>query len=158
MELSDIHRITKLSLRKLRYVLDHRILPGMRVRTDSSRVGHPRRFLELEGYSIALAAALLEAGVRRDMVARFFDAMVEFKWQGFSPQPTRRLVLLECAFLQSVNPARAEIADGRYLRVTMGKKVLKWIDLRSSRFNSVRYVPRVVVAVNLVRLRDEFRS
>ncbi len=157
MDLTEIHRQTKLSLRKLRYVLDHGILPGTRVKTDSSRVGHPRSFSPFEGYSIAVAAALLEAGLRRGLVARFFDAMTEIEWERPGPQRPK-LVPLECSFRASVTPCVAEIADGRYLAVKIGRKEMPWADLQSPRFNRVRYEPRIVVTVDLARLRDEIRE
>lgn len=104
-----------------------------------------------------MAAALLEAGLRRGLVARFFDAMTEIEWERSGPQRRKR-VPLECAFEASVTPCVAEIADGRYLAVKIGRKEMPWLDLHSPRFNPVSYKPRIVVTVDLASLRDEIHE
>ncbi len=157
MDLAAIHHATKIPLRKLRYVLDHGILPGMRSKTDRSRVGHPRSFAAIEGFSIALAVALLEGGLRRDLVARFLDAITQIHWETIGPRK-RRLTAIESASNVTANPAIAEIADGRYLRLTIGKKTTTWSDLRSAHFTESMLVPCVVIRVDMFHLRDQIRK
>ena len=155
MDLQKISEKAGLSLRKLRYVLDHDVLAGARIKTDSNRVGHPRSFTDDEGVAIAVAAALLEAGLRRDLVTRFFDAMDKIQWrrtarQVFSP--------LEAACQSGVNPCFAEIADGRYVAITIGKESRGWFDLKSMKYNPAERQPQVVVRVDLAQIRDSIRA
>jgi hypothetical protein len=157
MDLTDIHRKTTLPVRKLRYVLDHGLLPGTRVKTDLQRVGHPRSFTDFEGFSIAVAAALLDAGLRRGIIARFFDAMTQIEWRKIGPR-NRLIGPLETAFYSPESSSRAEIADGRYLAIRIGAQKKLWVDLQSARFNSVRYEPRIIVTINLSRIRQEIRK
>ncbi len=157
MDLAAIHHATKLPLRKLRYVLDHGILPGMRSQTDRSRVGHPRSFGPLEGYSIALGATLLEAGLRRELVARFFDAVTEIEWETFGPRK-RKLSALESSFSLQAGSAVAEIADGRYIRLIIGKRSKDWSDLESPRFDETKHTPCVVIRVDMTSVRDQIRK
>ncbi|MBY0312873.1 MAG: hypothetical protein K2W85_12450, partial [Phycisphaerales bacterium] len=67
MDLNELAVRTGLPVRKLRYVLDHRILPGRQ--SVASGHGVPRTFTPFEGYAIALAARLLDAGVTRKLIA-----------------------------------------------------------------------------------------
>ena len=53
MDLQTLANRTGVPLRKLRYVLDHRLLPGMRIKHAFEFVGQPRSFAEHEGFGIA---------------------------------------------------------------------------------------------------------
>ncbi|MFZ1009600.1 MAG: hypothetical protein WAN65_22360, partial [Candidatus Sulfotelmatobacter sp.] len=133
-------------------------LPGTRVKTDRQRVGHPRSFTDFEGFSIAVAAALLDAGLRRDIIARFFDAMTQIEWQRRTARRNRLIGPLEAAFSSSESSCLAKIADGRYLAVQIGARKEHWFDLQSARFNSVRHDPRIIVTIDLTRIRQEIRK
>ena len=72
----DVHAIAtqaRLPIRTVRYVLDQRLLPGMRGRLQKHLAGQPRSFTELEGYAIACAALLLAGGVRRKTVIEVME-------------------------------------------------------------------------------------
>ena len=67
MELAELAARTGLAARKLRYVLDHRLLPGRR--GDGPGHGVPRSVTPFEGFAVAVAARLLDAGLTRRLVA-----------------------------------------------------------------------------------------
>lgn len=159
MDLQTLHKKTRLSLRQLRYILDHDILPGTRVATDPSKVGRPRSFTEFEGFSIAVAASLREAGLRRSVLSRIFAILAEPKWD--TPGSHRpRISPLEAAF----SPSKAkevsiiEIADGRYLTLSIAGNRIEGIDLQANGAISKKYEARVTVTVNLGRVRDELTA
>src|SRR2546423_342570 len=62
MDVRTIARRARLPVRKIRYVLDQRILPGLRGRLQKYLAGRPRSFTDMEGYCVACAALLLEGG------------------------------------------------------------------------------------------------
>ena len=67
MDMAELATRTVLPVRKLRYVFDHHLLPG--VGTDLPGQGVPRTFTDFEGFGIAIAARLLDAGLTRKLVA-----------------------------------------------------------------------------------------
>lgn len=68
MDLAEISERTRLPLRRLRYVLDHGVLPGPRGKGQGR--GTPRDVSEFEAFGLATAALMMEAGLRRSLVAR----------------------------------------------------------------------------------------
>jgi hypothetical protein len=144
MDLHDIVLKTQLPLRKLRYVLDQGILPDTKVETDSQRWGHPRSFTEFQAFCIAVAAALLEGGLRRDLVGQFFGTLTRSKFSKFGRRGREEEPLVS-AFQPRVNPCRAEIRDGEFLSLTLGNRVISWIDLKSSSLIHRDNSPLVVV-------------
>jgi hypothetical protein len=153
MDLQEIHRKTNFPLRKLRYVLDHEILPGTRIKTDSQRWGHPRSFTDFEGFSIALAAALLGGGLRRELVTQFFDKMNNLKGAR-KDRFGRDLGLLYVAFSDRKKQSRADIADGQYVAIHLGENRREWSDLKSSNSAPADYKPLVIISIDLGHLRD----
>jgi hypothetical protein len=101
--------LTGLPVRKLRYVFDHRLLPGMR--PGSSGHGVSRTFTDFEGFSIALAALLLDSGFSRKLVAATFVAAC----RPFGSSRNATEVPLFRAY--TLAAGRVEIGDARYLRI-----------------------------------------
>lgn len=66
MDLQTISSRTGIPSRTLRYVVDHKMVPTLRVKTRDNEVGRPRVFADDYGVAIACAALLLQAGVRRE--------------------------------------------------------------------------------------------
>src|SRR5262245_13118637 len=110
VDLQTIAARTGLPPRRLRYVLDHRLLPGMRVRRDAQAQGQPRYFTDFEGFGVALAAQLLEGGLRREAVVTALDWLFDLTWP-VNGRPTN--VMLDVFSRQK--PATAALADLRYV-------------------------------------------
>jgi hypothetical protein len=66
--LAEIAERSGLTRRQLRYVLEHRVLPGAE-QTGQGR-GCERAFTEFSAFGIACAALLFKAGLRRRAVQR----------------------------------------------------------------------------------------
>src|SRR3954451_20043785 len=66
MDLLTIAELTGLPIRRLRYTLDHRVLPGADRASRGPRL--TRTFTDFEAFGIACAAALLQSGARRPLV------------------------------------------------------------------------------------------
>lgn len=156
----DIHTIakrTRLPTRKIRYVLDHRLLPGMRVKTDADRLGHPRSFTDLEGFGIACAATLLVGGVKRDAAFHFMESLCRYVWD--EPHKQRRsLTILEKAFASPADvSACALFGDGLNVRFRIGSRDTNW--LQPGTFAELKqFCPRLTICLDLGRLRDALRD
>src|ERR1700704_3473478 len=103
MDIAQLAIRTGLPIRRLRYVFDHQILPGTR---HAEGRGIPRSFLAFEGFGIALAALLLEAGLKRWLVALCFDAVQIGRSVPISQEPLYQGYVARSGWL--------EIGDGLY--------------------------------------------
>jgi hypothetical protein len=156
MDMADLTARTGLSVRKLRYVFDHRVLPGLR--STPAGQGVPRTFTDFEGFGIALAARLLDAGLTRKTVAAVLDAACNPP--GSARESTA--VPLYHAFTQA---GSLEIGDGRYLRVRAPRRPgvgsaldTGWLPLRPSGQIASDYTPVVHVTVELGGLAQAVRA
>jgi len=66
MTLTDIAEATDLPTRQLRYVIDHELIPGLRLEQQGR--GNARRFPLFDAVVITVAASLLHAGVNATRV------------------------------------------------------------------------------------------
>lgn len=160
MEVLEIAEATGLPLRRLRYVLEHRVLPGAERASQGHRV--TRHFTGFEGFGIALAALLLEAGLRRAAVARCIRTLVT------APVPARfpkgQCPLLHVYGLTS--PARLEIGDGVNLRLSAATPAATsrklpdtgWLQIATGAEVGGAYNPMVAVVIDVGRLRDLIRK
>ncbi len=74
MDLQQLHERTGISNRKLRYCLDHALVPGVSIGQDE--VGRPRKFHEDVGFGIVCAAKLLELGLPHETIRLFLRGFV----------------------------------------------------------------------------------
>jgi hypothetical protein len=155
MDIQTISKRTQLSLRKLRYVLDHRLLPGTRVQLAVNAAGQPRQFTEFEGFAIAAAAALLDGGLKRDSVIRFFSALADFSWDVFRGKPQNALLNV---FSSADVPALCQFADDTNIRVVLAQRDSGWVQPHTNAKLDANYRPRVTVELDLARLRDELKE
>jgi hypothetical protein len=163
VEVLQIAEATGLSLRRLRYVLEHRVLPGAERASQGHRV--TRHFTGFEAFGIASAALLLEGGLRRAAVARCIRTIVA------TPVPTR--------FPRGQSPlqhvyslrgrARLEIGDGVNLRLStepdpaLAAGCRKpadtgWLQIATGAAVGGAYSPMVMVTIDVGRLRDLVRK
>ena len=146
MDLISIARATGLPLRRLRYVLDHRVLPGAEKSSRGHRV--TRSFTGFEAFGIACAAALLHAGVRRPLVQRCMRELVKPV-----DRRTARHGLLTTLY-RPENDWMLELAEGEYLRV-VGRSMRnpKWRPIRAHARPLTRD-PLIVMRLDASAIRD----
>jgi hypothetical protein len=151
MDMADLAARTGLPVRKLRYVMDHRVLPGRR--RVASGHGIPRTFTLFEGFGIALAARLLDSGLTRKLVAAVFD--VACRPIGVLLEPTE--VPLLRAYIAKAGIL--EIADGRYIRLRVPRRPgvasaldTAWLGTKPSRRAVNDYTPFVQIIIKLDEL------
>jgi hypothetical protein len=156
MDLQTLADRTKVPLRKLRYVLDHRLLPGLRVKHARERTGHPRSFEEFEGFGLAGAAALAEAGVRRETIVLFMDVICDLELELPSAQRIGRIALV-AAFQEGADPAVGMVGDGALVRVKIKTLDTGWIAPKALA-KVTDFAPRVIIQLDLALLRKAIRQ
>lgn len=148
MDMAELTARTGLPVRKLRYVFDHRVLPGLH--GTSAGHGVPRTFTDYEGFGIALAARLLDAGVTRKVVTAVLDPACRPTGSIRTPVdvPLYRAYIVQAGSL--------EIGDGRHLRVRAPKRPglgnaldTGWLPMAPSGRVAGDYTPVVCVTVEL---------
>jgi len=157
LEVSQIAQATGLPLRRIRYVLEHQVLPGSERASRGHRIA--RSFTGFEAFGIALSALLLEAGLRREVVARCLASLVT------TPIPPR-FAKGQCALLHaygSSGPIQLELGDAVNLRLVAstakGDRVdnKAWRQIKTGAEVGESYSPMVAISVEIGRLRDLIR-
>ena len=155
MEPSDHRRVDPLAGPQDSLCLDHRLLPGLRVAGQPDLVGRARILTDLEGFAVACAAILLESGVRKEAVVEFMDGLSGFPMEK-SRLGRRPRSAIQRAFEPRVTPAEAMLADGTNLRFKFGREDTGWVQPGPTPPLPRGYQPRVVISIDLARLRDAF--
>jgi hypothetical protein len=152
MELSAIARATGIRIRTLRYVLDHRVVPGAERASRGHRV--TREFTAFEAFGIACAAALLDAGVRRPSVTRCMRRLTTRRGAGTAPSD----IPLWHAFT-ATESAAIEVAGEFAVRVVGGSRRSGdgWIDLVTGRRLSTVPDPLVRITLDASAVRGALR-
>lgn len=168
MDVQTIAQQSGLSLRKIRYVLEQRLLPGLRCRVQKNLAGQPRLFTPMEGFAIALVALLLEGGTKRETVSRLIDRLIEIPWPppGMTqPAPRRRqrptpkpCTALEALYKAREQPSLVLMGDGVNLRLRLGSLDTGWFEPQSLARLDGTYRPAVVIQLDLAPLLVRFGS
>ena len=157
MDLLEIARRTGIEPRRLRYAIYHTLMPGVSP-VDVGR-GSVRRFTEFEAFGIALAAMLLDAGLKRNLVTECIDLLAR---RAGRETPTNDIPLFRA--FASRGTARLDVADGRYVRLRIGSTVGRkspetaWERTNGGRPVPTDYDPLVLLSVNVTPLREALRG
>jgi hypothetical protein len=142
MTVAEIAKCTGASPRRIRYVLDHDLVPGTDVASHGR--GSARAFPMTEAYAIALAVRLFDGGMQRSFIKGFVRGILEHSR------------LLEGALAEPREPDWAmvfELGDGENVRMRRGRDGVlddpRWVRLATGRELAPSYRPGVVVAVDL---------
>ncbi len=146
MDLQTIHLRTKLPSRRLRYVLDHAMIPDLQIVLAENEGGQPRTFRDFDGFRIACAATLLEAGMKREPAAQFVAAMACLPWGKGGPYLAQVFKLEK--------PASALLGDGQAMKVEFGSKPPRGWYRVDTLVQLDKFDPVVVVEINIGRVRD----
>jgi hypothetical protein len=166
MDVQMIAQRAQLSARKIRYILDQRILPGVRARQETHQAGQPRFYTKMEGFFIAFAALMLEGGVQRKTIIEALARLVDMPWP-FLGEEAGPLTPLQKALstsrtaleaLYNIPGGQAEIliGDGVNLRFKVPKADTGWFEPRSLARLAGDYRPLVVIQLDLGSLKSRF--
>jgi hypothetical protein len=151
VDLQTLHERTGISKRKLRYCVDHKLIPELDIELAVDETGRPRKFAEDVGFGIVCAAALLQLGLPHDTIRLFLKGLLDITLGGDGPKK-RALV----AVLERDASAVAHLGDGVNVRL-----VVEEYDYDSGWFApgnpaplAKEYKPVVTVTLNLGKIRD----
>jgi hypothetical protein len=152
MDLQELHERTEIDLRKLRYCLDHSLVPGLYIELTPREAGRPRKFAPDVGFGIVCAAKLLDLGLPHEVIRKFLQGMLGIVIQGTST-PKRALL----AVLERREPAIAQLADGERVRIVAGDPEHNsgWIPPIRSAKRALEYKPVVMVTLDIGQIRDQ---
>lgn len=165
MDLAHIAERTDLPLRTLRYVLEQGLLPVAQL-TGRGR-GVPRDLVASEAVPVAVAAAMLEAGLKGATVARILLRLSRAQWISVpKPNPlgvgrTNALVDVSIRSGQTI----LELGDGLAARLTHKppppfkyKVTTGWLELARGAQLDDAFDPVGRVVMNVGRLRDRLQA
>ena len=151
MDLQQLHDRTGIELRKLRYCLDHALVPELHIKPAKDEVGRPRRFGDDVGFGIVCAAQLLELGLPHKSIHVFLEGMLRIRIAGKNGDRPALLAVLE----QRV-PAIAQMGDGMNVRIVVPEFGYDsgWISPDNCAGRS-DYHPIVIVELDIGQIRDQ---
>jgi hypothetical protein len=168
MEIQEIARRSGLAPRKVRYVLDQKLLPRFRGRKLRDLPGQPRAYSPIEGYFIAVAALLYEAGIKRQTIQGLLQCLDDatcpvtsfFREKPSTSQHDRGEPdsIFWAIFYWADKPSYLAIGDGHAVQITLGRLISAWFDPRTCIPLVSDFQPRVLVRVQLDDLAKRFRS
>ncbi len=151
IDIKTLSERTGITVRLIRYVLDHELVPERTWMADEHAVGRARVFGQISGVFIAAAAYLLMAGYKRDGVRDLIAAISK-------PRPNSRNSLnlpVIGDLLVYGRSGRAQFADGRYVRWVVNEKAGDWMDSQAPSQLPPDWIPKVIVEINVGAIRDQ---
>jgi hypothetical protein len=149
MDLAELSERSALDRRKLRYVLDHDLVPELHIEIKDDEIGRPRRFAEDVGFGIVCAARLQEGGLPHKSIRGFLSALLEIKFDKKDPQPALAYVL------ERDHPAAyADWGDDLYARLRVDEWNSGWHRAGSGK-RDFDADPMLVVTLNIGRIRAQ---
>ncbi len=164
--LAEIAERAALPIERLRYVIDSRILPGLRHLKpggDASSPGRgiPRAFTPDEAFALVLVVLMLQGGVRRRAAQNCMDLLAS----SVVPNSRRPRDVLWTRVVLDKAIVALEIGDGLNVRLVFEGVPLRmnsdlprtWIQPPTGA-TVENYDPFLVVRINLAKIREHFVS
>jgi DNA-binding transcriptional MerR regulator len=150
-DLADVHKRTGISTRKLRYCLDHGLIPGMELRMAVNESGRLRKFNEIFGFMLICVVKLLEIGLPHQKIRLFMDGLCEI----FGTYDPKQIATE--AILNKDRQVHAYFGDGMNMRVVVDQRRYDsgWIAPNNPAKLDASYAPTWMVTLDLGKVRDE---
>ena len=155
MDVLALAKVSGIPLRRLRYVLEHRVLPGADKASRGRRVS--RSFTGFECFGTAVAAIMMEAGLKRSLVA---DTIALLTVQPLVPGPHEQCSLLRA--YGASGETYLEIGDGVNVRLQAvggySPFDTAWLQAATGAAVASKYSPWVLIRIDVGRLRQPIRK
>jgi len=158
VDLQTLSQRTGIPIRRLRYCLDHNLVPGLRIEISANEAGRPRKFADDVGFGIACAATLIGAGYGRKTVAYFLKGLLETY---LHYEEGDRELALAAVLRRDDCTARAELGDGVNVRVVFHVPGCDtgcdtgWVCPGNPAPLVKSYHPTTYIGLDLSRIRDK---
>ncbi|WP_254510297.1 hypothetical protein [Anatilimnocola floriformis] len=144
-----INERTQADLRKLRYCIEHRLVPE----TIESRVvddarGQPREFDLLTSTLLVAVVRLIEAGVKRDHVAWIMNHIRS------NPGPRKSKLHTSLAADATIHGKGGKVltGDGSHMRWIIGDYDSGWMKFKSKAVPASEFQPLIEISIDLGRI------
>jgi hypothetical protein len=158
MDLQELHRRTAINVRKLRYCIDHDLVPGLPIDLEKGKAGRPRSFADDVGFGIVCAACLLDLHLRHDTIRTFLGTLPKIPIPGGTPKS------LFVSVLERPFPAQAQLSDDGKVRILVQEVVgdegydSGWMSPGNPSEPVDNCEPRAFVTLDLGKIRDQVFS
>jgi hypothetical protein len=151
MDLQTISSRTGIPSRTLRYVMDHKMVPTIRVKILDNEVGRPRVFADDYGVAIACAALLLQAGVRRETVENCLRILAALNTNPSSPA---KGISIATILQQKPESAIVDFGDGVTGRLRIPDTTVDtgWMSIEPLARLDKSYCPKVTISIDVGQL------
>lgn len=139
LTIADLAERTAIRTRKLRYVVDHQLVPGFEL--VKAGTGNARHMSEVQAFALVIAANLLEYGYTRTAVRTLMEALGGTK-------NSRKIISLPQIYANAVPTLIIGNLDGVQIKGV-------WYTLPGLRKAGKKYKPDVETHVNLQRIREQ---
>lgn len=147
--LSTLSKLTGISVRKLRYCVDHELTPQRTYLLAAFEHGQPRHLDTIGAVSVCCAARMLDCGVKRETV-RYFMKTTELLYK--PGRNSLNLPLIADAFSPGVS-AVVHLGDHTHMRWEVGEHDSGWILVKSRPPRQEEFRPVVTISVDLAAIR-----
>lgn len=157
MDIATLASRVGLSTRRLRYVLDQKLLPGLKKMAPGR--GVPRSFDEFSAFTIALAGFMLEMGLKKNLVDVCITSALNYEHQ------ERSMDNVPLYLAYQATSAWLELGDGAYFRIRAESPhyprrsnfETPWTSLQDGVVVPKKYEPFIKVVIDLGNLRKKLR-
>jgi hypothetical protein len=148
--LQDLSNLTGIPVRKLRYCLDHQLVPPEGWFVGDAEIGRQRRFNLDAAIYLVCAARLLIAGCKRDAVRRLLRSA-----DLLGPQTHRKKIYLPhiSGAIFGATPAVVDFGDDTHARWRVGGKDSGWMRLGRAPKADIDFEPTVVISLDFANVR-----
>jgi hypothetical protein len=147
--LSKLAELTGISIRKLRYCVDHELTPQRTYFLAALEHGQPRHLDTIGAVSVCCAAQMLESGVKRETVRYFMKTTELLNKPG---RNSLNLPLIAEAFCREIS-AVVHLGDHTHMRWQVGGHDSGWILVKSRPPRQEEFRPVVTISVDVAAIR-----
>lgn len=151
LDLSTLANRTGLERRRLRYVLDHELVPRLKIAVVDDETGRPRHFAEDVGFGIACAVCLLDLGLAHETIRQFLSGLLKIK---ISPADTQGALASILQSPQTPLHAHADFGGDGWVRLRVEGYDSGWLQSGRPRKPPIDFEPSVIVRLNIGQIRD----
>ena len=162
MDITELAKITGIERRRLRYVLDHELVPRIHLSFVEDAAGRPRQFYPDVGFAIVCAARLLDFGLAHLKIHDFLAGLLELPFRNTPhPDPASPRADESCmgTLLQQQHfSAMAYLADDGWVKASFEfdghLHETRWYSFVTKQYRPSNFKPCAVLSLDVSRIRD----
>lgn len=163
MDITELAEIAGIERRRIRYVLDHELVPRLHLSFVEDAAGRPRQFYPDVGFIIACAARLLDFGLAHQQIRDFLSGLLELPYNSkpfaddSSPRADESCIAVMLR-RQDIS-ATAYFDEKSWVKVAFQLDHLKyetrWYSFLTKEFRPSNFKPLCYLSLDIARIRDQ---